>query len=114
MLTDLSRKVHRERLPCRRTPADFLLPSFGDQTVKRLRKKCEHALISMDEPRFRGRPGPTWSARMPQPPQADERQHERYEPVAAAKPGPHRGVRERLREQPARRPGHDHAAQFDA
>ena len=38
-------------------PADRLMPSVGDQTVKRLARKREHALVSMNELRFRARPG---------------------------------------------------------
>jgi hypothetical protein len=71
--------------------------------------KCEHALVSMTGLRFRACWGPAWSPRVVQPPQADEWQHEGHEPVAAAKPGPHRGVRERVRDELTHRSDCDHA-----
>src|SRR5215813_9613282 len=76
----------------------------------RLRREMRACAAIDDRATAPCRLGSTWSAGVMQPPQADERQHEGCEPVAAAEPGPHRGVRERARGEFTRGSPHPHQA----
>ena len=48
-----------------------------------------------------------------QPPEAEERQHERHEQVARAEPGPHRRMREQLGHHEAQRADDQHARELE-